>query len=542
ALSHKAQQPQPTASEEGSKDDPKAQTEQPASRRQARSFAPIQKPKTVFELLKEKRMQQSKARRSAPNIIPSSPTIVVSPQIAVIHTSIPAGQQQTPVISVPSPTSRNAPLPASPLVSLPTCQVVATNNIASNQIPSESSDSPQGTNADKAVAVARDAGATNKCNSASSVGSPCAVQTVPGSQEMAAQPVPIQLLRSAAAPTTWILTPQGLVRIPVQALFVNPYQATMNPSPAVSKSIQAVNQFSNEASNKVPEIPTILRSTMNHQLPESKGSSAQEAAQLHCAQPTKHLLPTLPSIPSPPNKTTQITITPKKYPVVKIAKILPPNHPKAVTCNIENSQRPAPSQTTTTQTSTSSTEKNIFDLSLISLEDETNVKDWLQGKSGIAYLPPSATTLKTFSRILLQKKTLEQSAFKLVSHSDGDGREDDLCKKQEILDKLVEQKLKDNPAYNLLKQRFLSAFTFPGLLSVFTPPNSKPAAVKIEVKDEDQERAVDKYVSHADNNTDGHSDGRASGSPTPANPKEGETLNPDSRWTPENVSDNTNAA
>uniref|UniRef100_A0A8C0G2I0 snRNA-activating protein complex subunit 4 n=1 Tax=Chelonoidis abingdonii TaxID=106734 RepID=A0A8C0G2I0_CHEAB len=127
---------------------------------------------------------------------------------------------------------------------------------------------------------------------------------------------------------------------------------------------------------------------------------------------------------------------------------------------------------------TPSAEKNLLDVSLLSLEDEASVKEWLRGKRGIpvppletslAYLPPFLCNLKTLSRLLLQKKTLEQRVSCLGTseeHNDG-GAGTDLP----AVRALVWQKLSDNPAYLLLKARFLAAFTLPAVLATLPPPS-----------------------------------------------------------------------
>ncbi|KAM3912064.1 snRNA-activating protein complex subunit 4 [Leptodactylus fuscus] len=530
---------------------PRPQSRRGSAHSPVRNVAPAPKLKTVYELLQEKRMAQFKARRSAQNDVPS-PSLLVSPQIVVNTDSTPSGPHQDTALPISSPAPQNVLLPTSPFVPLPTCQVIGTSNMASNQISSASGNSTNGQGADAGVATAvgQNVQANNLCNGTPSIGSPCTAQAMPGSQVMASPQMPIQLLQSVVSPvvtsTTWVLTPQGLVQIPLQALFpsLSPMLVNQNLSVSEPSSIMSTDSSSNGTStNKGPEMPTSSTSTEVQQLPASSGSSspentAGEAAQIHHVQPTNSLSPEpLPTL-SPPNKAMQFSQTPKKYPVVKIAKVCPS------TQQVANSQTPTSSKTTT-QIPTGSTDKNIVDLSLISLEAEASVKDWLQGKSGggtlknnMAYLPPSACNLKTFSRILLEKKTLEEGAFRLLPHSEEEeGGERDIRRKREILDELVEQKLKDNPAYNILKQRFLSAFMFPGLLAAFTPPNSTAAksVVKSEVKDEDNIVHIDEHERHDNIPSDGHTVDNATGQSTPSHPDEGETLNPDSQWTPMDV-------
>ncbi|CAJ0936450.1 unnamed protein product, partial [Ranitomeya imitator] len=524
-----AQLSQPASREDKSNDGSGLQAKHPCP---PRVFAPVSKPKTVFELLKEKRLKESKARRAraaAQKSVVVAPSILISSQIVVSQTPTPAGEPENPALPVASSTSQNSLLQTLPFVALPTCQGIPTSNIASDQL-SPASSGQQGPDADQSVTPTHDAEATDKCNSTPSAA--CTVQPAPvlASPQLPIQQLCTQQLLSALNPlgnsATWILTPQGLIQIPVQALFPTATQAPRNQDPG---SVKAVKPSTNEAFNIVPEVPTSTSCTVVHPpVPECTGSSPSENAE-------DEAVPGASPAPSPPNKSAQVTLTPpKKYPVVKIAKILSPNQTNEDTCNRENTEMPDPAQTPA-QTSTSIPERNFVDLSLISLEDETSVKDWMKGKcsgetlkSTMAYLPPSACTLKTFSRILLQKTNLEERAFKLVP-PDGAG-ERDMSKKQEILDDLVEQKLKNNPAYNLLKKRFLSAFTFTGLLAVFPAPNSEGTKPKVmsEVKDEDKIVEINMY----NKNTDDCTGDESPGANAEFHLHEGEMMDPDNHYSP----------
>ncbi|XP_062361380.1 snRNA-activating protein complex subunit 4 isoform X2 [Cinclus cinclus] len=136
-----------------------------------------------------------------------------------------------------------------------------------------------------------------------------------------------------------------------------------------------------------------------------------------------------------------------------------------------------PSADVSPQPSTSSAEKNLLDFSLVSLEDEGLVKEWLSGKQGVQvpplqtrlpYLPPFLCSIKTLSKLLVQKAALEEQAASLLSsEASGDGGTGDVF---HAIGELVQQKLGDNPAYLLLKARFLAAFTLPAVLATLPPP------------------------------------------------------------------------
>ncbi|OXB67117.1 hypothetical protein ASZ78_005690 [Callipepla squamata] len=126
------------------------------------------------------------------------------------------------------------------------------------------------------------------------------------------------------------------------------------------------------------------------------------------------------------------------------------------------------------QPNTSSAEKTLLDYSLISLEDEELVKEWLSGKQGVhvpplqtrlPYFPPFLCNIKALSRLLLQKAALEKQAARLLS-PDGSEGEVDL----NAITELVHEKLGNDPAFLLLKARFLAAFTLPAVLATLPPP------------------------------------------------------------------------
>ncbi|KAF2982309.1 hypothetical protein EK904_004915 [Melospiza melodia maxima] len=155
-----------------------------------------------------------------------------------------------------------------------------------------------------------------------------------------------------------------------------------------------------------------------------------------------------------------------------------------------------PSTDVPPQPSTSHTQKNLLDFSLISLEDQGLVKEWLSGKQGVQvpplqtrlpYLPPFLCSIKTLSRLLMQKAALEvQAAPLLASEASGDGGTGDLF---HAIGELVQQKLGDNPAYLLLKARFLAAFTLPAVLATLSPPRvttTVSAGNQLEESDEEE--------------------------------------------------------
>ncbi|XP_077324322.1 snRNA-activating protein complex subunit 4 [Lithobates pipiens] len=271
--------------------------------------------------------------------------------------------------------------------------------------------------------------------------------------------------------------------------------------PAVTSSLTQVDTtvFSQDVSSKkeaCSHLPIIALSkasaVLSQMVPVVTSSSNREGTSVASSvtsqtQLKSTCLPKASLAPGLPDKASQLKLTPQKYPIVKIAKLLPTNLPREEAANVTSDPQRNPAPNILKRITNS--QKKILDLKLLSLEEETSVKEWLQGKQGvevpkqkIPYLPPSICTLKTFSRLLLEKKTLEENAFKLLPFSDI--AEVSAPQIQATVRDMVEERLKDNLAYQLIKQRFLSAFTIPGFLAVLPPTH---VSSKQEDSDEDIE-------------------------------------------------------
>ncbi|XP_027471644.2 snRNA-activating protein complex subunit 4 isoform X3 [Zalophus californianus] len=115
-------------------------------------------------------------------------------------------------------------------------------------------------------------------------------------------------------------------------------------------------------------------------------------------------------------------------------------------------------------------ERGALDLDLLSQESEAAVRDWLRGQQGVCvpplgsrlpYQPPALCSLRALSGLLLHKKALEQRATSLVPSGAAGALQASLGQ--------VRRQLQDSPAYLLLKARFLAAFTLPALLATLSP-------------------------------------------------------------------------
>ncbi|XP_056275052.1 snRNA-activating protein complex subunit 4 [Pseudoliparis swirei] len=156
-----------------------------------------------------------------------------------------------------------------------------------------------------------------------------------------------------------------------------------------------------------------------------------------------------------------------------------------------------------------------FDPSLMFPESQDAVCDWLSGRGGVVvpglaaslpYLPPFVSSLNTLSALLRSKTSLTKSSLKLLCRGSEtqwpttgppgstktsqppelpDSTSDlgpdtpapsvspDLLQEEEelveVLRQLVAERFSGNPAYQLLKARFLSCFTLPALLATVRP-------------------------------------------------------------------------
>ncbi|XP_062929790.1 snRNA-activating protein complex subunit 4 isoform X3 [Mobula hypostoma] len=121
-------------------------------------------------------------------------------------------------------------------------------------------------------------------------------------------------------------------------------------------------------------------------------------------------------------------------------------------------------------------DKTSIDFKLLCDNKDPITKQWLDGEGGVRvpgtqttlpYLPPFASTLRGFSNLLLHKKVLEQN---LPACEAADADESiDPKKRLEAARLLVNKRLQNNPAYQLLKARFLSIFTLPAFLATLPP-------------------------------------------------------------------------
>ncbi|NWQ81739.1 SNPC4 protein, partial [Columbina picui] len=492
-----------------------------------------QKPKTVSELLREKRLRESQAKKAMQR------TVLVAPQMLV---SGPLIIQHPPQQTVPSAQAGNkpaaasctngqvqcvpAPLPAFTSVAASTSTtVVLGNHSASVPETGESSGSSQGTELQSSKELKEQASESSPEGGKLSLSTPVACElNRDGPQQRPVSLLPAlvtpqtgsHLLPNSILPFTWVLTPQALLPAAAQTM-VNVPQGL--PAPAVTSQGQTtVTSNSNGSVSGVPPVPAAAN-TPQPSSAETKAPSAQLAGEAPLGKAASHstalpetsesagcatssvssATPSCSDGSSKGSDSSPAQTAPPAGAAALHAVLLPQTQPPASTQGSDSQpasrntdgfaaqalkNTPIASKAPTTQAAdtpaqptTSSAEKNLLDFSLISLEDEGVVKEWLSGKGGVQvpslqttlpYLPPFLSNLKALSRLLLQKAALEEQAASLLSSDTGQdgGTGVDL----DAIGELVQRELGDNPAYLLLKARFLAAFTLPAVLATLPPP------------------------------------------------------------------------
>ncbi|NXW86175.1 SNPC4 protein, partial [Alopecoenas beccarii] len=492
-----------------------------------------QKPKTVSELLREKRLRESRAKKAmqrtvfvAPQMLVSGPLIIQHPPQQIIP-SAQAGNKPAAASCTNGQVQRvPAALPVSTSVAPSTSITVMLGNHSSS-VPEtgESHGSSQGTELQSSKELKEQASESSPEGGKLSLSTPVACElNSDGPQQRPVSLLPAlvtpqtgsRLLPNSILPFTWVVTPQALLPAPVQTVVSVPQGL---PAPAVTNQGQAtVTSNSNGSVSGVHPIP-VAANMPQPSSAETKAPSAQLAGEAPLGKTANHsaVLPVTsesarcatssvssatPACSDGSSKAADSSPAQTALPAGAAALrtvLLPQTQPPASTqgsdsqpasSNTDSFAAQAPKNTpigseppatqaadTPAQPTTSSAEKNLLDFSLISLEDEGVVKEWLSGKRGVQvpslqtrlpYLPPFLCNLKTLSRLLLQKAALEKQAASLLPSDTGQdgGSGVDL----DAIAELVQRELGDNPAYLLLKARFLAAFTLPAVLATLPPP------------------------------------------------------------------------
>ncbi|KAM9394418.1 snRNA-activating protein complex subunit 4 [Pholidichthys leucotaenia] len=213
---------------------------------------------------------------------------------------------------------------------------------------------------------------------------------------------------------------------------------------------------------------------------------------------------------------------PLQLPVkVNVPQLLPlPPHPSSrfsAPQSCQSNSAPPPAQTSPAAVGVNAARNELqFDRALIFLEPETEVRDWLRGQGGVEvrgagislpYLPPNVGSLSTLGRLLKAKDSLMRSSARLLSRGDRphhpvpklgprpdstttdpprhpppdsttnqpepqqEEEEEEETEEEMVaaVRQLIAERFSNNPAYQLLKARFLACFTVPALMATMTP-------------------------------------------------------------------------
>ncbi|NXY87085.1 SNPC4 protein, partial [Alcedo cyanopectus] len=484
-----------------------------------------QKPKTVSELLREKRLRESRAKKAlqrtlfiAPQLLVSGPLIIQQPPQQIIPPAR-AGNQPAPVGTSSPVQSVPAPLPAFQSVVGPTsATLVLENHSPSVPETGKSPASSQGTQLQPSnKEVQEQASGTNK------LALPTPVTCELNSNRPQQQPVGLlpalvtpqtgsHLLPSSILPLTWVVTPQALLPTAVQTVVGIPQGL---PAAAVGSPCQTTVTSSGSVSSLGMPLVPAGANVPQPSSAETRAPSAQAAEAAPSGKPANHSTVLPVTSASPGCSTASTSAAPARSDGSSEASdstaaqaALPPDAPTPHAVLVpqppagthradshvpgnsncfaaqplknrpmDSKTAPAPPSDPPAQPTTSSAEKNLLDFSLISMEDEGLVREWLTGKQGVQvpslqtrlpYLPPFLCNLKTLSKLLLQKAALEEQAACLLPSGASQGEGTGVA--LHAIGELVQQKLGDNPAYLLLKARFLAAFTLPAVLASLPPP------------------------------------------------------------------------
>lgn len=387
------------------------------------------KPKTVSELLREKRLRESRAKKATQALAAINSQLLISSPVILQPPLLPA-PQGSPVAG-PATSSVELSVPVAPVMvsSSPSGSWQVAGISATDKQPPTLRTVPLNPTQIAAPATFR-----SLAPAAMQVPTSCPASTLGQSQASAtSQNQGPPLLPAAPSPT----------QPPVQPLSLPPVLGPQaSGQPLAAKASLPVNWVLTTQKLLSVPVPAVVGLPQSVMAPETVGP------------PTKQL-------PSP-------AMTPACQGQLPVSADTEPKGPQ--------DQETPP---------TSGHEKKTLNLSLLSQESEAATLTWLKGCHGacvpplgsrMPYQPPSLCSLRALSSLLLHKKDLEQKASSLVaSQAAGSQAEPKPGALQTSLE-LVQRQFRDNPAYLLLKTRFLAVFSLPALLATL-PPSSVPTTL-----------------------------------------------------------------
>ncbi|XP_024855404.1 snRNA-activating protein complex subunit 4 isoform X2 [Bos taurus] len=450
---------------------------------------PRPKPKTVSELLREKRLREARARRAAQGPAVLSARVLVSTPMVLQPLAPPGASVSRVVLSGPggppvtssSVSGSWAPVKNERAPTLHAFALSPATSRAPGQVPASCPLSALGQS--QAPATSRKQGLPE---------APPLLPAAPSPVQLPVQPLsltPALGMPAAAStplPVTWVLTAQGLLPVPLQAMVSLP-PPTGAPDPTQLSVILPPSPTETRASRgpRLPEQsrpgPPAASTDLEPEPPcrtEPLSKSPTEVAEAcGLAELTSHeeeaLVSGETSAPRTPSQDTPLAHHPATGPPSSSPQPLHgapgaasgPREPQPL-----DLEEPQPLDLEEPLLPWLGLENGPLDLSLLSQESEVATQEWLRGQQGVpvpalgsqlAYQPPTLCSLRALSGLLLRKKDLEHGAAVLAPGGPAGALQASLGR--------VRERLHDSPAYLLLRARFLAAFTLPALLATLSP-------------------------------------------------------------------------
>ncbi|KAL6034282.1 hypothetical protein STEG23_015024, partial [Scotinomys teguina] len=393
------------------------------------------KPKTVSELLREKRLRESQAKKATQALTAINSQLLISSPVILQPPLLPA-PQGSPVAG-PATSSVELSVPVAPVM-------VSSNSPGSWQVAGISATGKQPSTlqtiplnpSHKGTQIAAPAAFRSLALAPRQIPTGCPLSTLGQSQASATSqkqglPKVLPLLPATPSPT----------QLPVQPLSLPPVLGPQaSGQPLAAKASLPVNWVL--TTQKLLPVPSVVGLPQSVMTPETIGTPAKQ----------------LPSPARTPACLEQLPASADTEPKGPQSQEIPP---------------------------TSGPEKKALDLSLLSQESEAATLTWLKGYQGacvpplgsrMPYQPPSLCSLRALSSLLFHKKDLEQKASSLVASQAAESQSEPKAGALQTSLGLIQRQFRDNPAYLLLKTRFLAIFSLPALLATL-PPNSVPTTL-----------------------------------------------------------------
>ncbi|XP_074218633.1 snRNA-activating protein complex subunit 4 isoform X2 [Camelus bactrianus] len=472
---------------------------------------PRPKPKTVSELLREKRLWEARARKAAqsrvvlpPQVLVSSPVVLqpLAPQGPPVSNAVLSGPGGPAVASLSAPGSWASASDERP----PSLQAFALTpaSTGARTTPAASRAPALGPSQGPVSHHLSLLGQSQAPATSRKQGLPEAPPFLPAAPSPAQLPAqPLSLIpalgthgASTPLPVTWVLTAQGLLPVPVPAvvglptsagtpdprgLSVTPPPSLTEPPAAQGPGLSGQPPANMDTASDPPsgtDLLTLPRPSTSQSPTEVDSTRAQDPEGL--SSPPEVQVAGETAVPRTFSQAMLLAHHPEAEPSQSSQLPLSGGSGPGETPGPGEPRRPQPGP-----------EKGALDLGLLSQESEAAVREWLRGRCGVCvpplgsrlpYQPPTLCSLRVLSGLLLRKKDLEQRAAALVPGRAAGALQASLQQAQE--------RLQDSPAHLLLKARFLAAFTLPALLATLSPPSvptTLSAAVRAEPESDDDD-------------------------------------------------------